>query len=116
MEQPIISPAIPEKHKVDKLALVGPHMEVYDRTGKKVGKVDSYYAGSSEVGPVEKVVVPAPVAVGGQQTVSMGVVPIVEPVVPATSPVTVPEIDPVLYTDEDMPRELRERLAHDGFI
>ncbi len=115
MEGPIISPAIPEKHKVDQLALVGPGMEVYDRAGKKVGKIDSLFAGSSEVLPGEKVVVPAPVAAGGQPIVPLAV-PIIDPVAPATSPVKVPELDSALYTGDDMPKELRERLAQDGFI
>jgi len=48
-------------------------------------------------------------AVTGQQPV-----PIVERVVPASA--KVPVLDHAFDTDEDMPRELRERLEQDGFI
>jgi hypothetical protein len=116
MEEQVISPAVPEKQKVDKLALVKAGMEVYDRAGKKVGKIDSMFGGSKEAAAVEKVVVPAPVTAGGQQPVPLAF-PIVEPAEPvAANSVTVPEFDTVLYRDEDMPKELRERLEYEGFI
>jgi hypothetical protein len=111
MEGQIISPAIPEKQKVDKLAPVKPGMEVYDRTNKKVGKVDGLYGGSSEVHPIETVVLPAPLGTTSQQTM-----PLMEPVIPVTNTARVPEFNSGLYPDDDFPKELRERLAHDGFV
>ena len=111
MEEQMISPAVPEKQKVDKLALVGLGLEVVDREGNRVGKVHSLYAGSSEQHPAETVVLPAPLGSTGQQTV-----PVIEPVVPITSPVTVPEFDAALHPDDNFPKELRDRLLHDGFI
>ena len=111
MEGQIISPAIPEKQKVDKLAPVKPGMEVYDRTNKKVGKIDGLYGGSSELHPIATVVVPAPLGTTSQQTV-----PLMEPVAPVTNTVTVPEFNAGLYPDDEFPKELRERLAHDGFV
>jgi hypothetical protein len=111
MDEQIVSPAVPEKQKVDKLALIKAGLEVYDRTGKKVGKVDGLYGGSSELHPIETVVLAAPLGTTSQQTV-----PLMEPVVPVTNTVTVPEFDSGLYPDDDFPTELRERLAHDGFV
>ena len=112
MQEQTISPAVPEKQKVDKLALIGLGLEVFDRQGKKVGKVDSLFAGSAEHHATETTVLPAPVAPLGQQGL-----PVMEPViVPVPATVTVPEFDSVIRPDEDFPKELRERLEHDGFI
>jgi hypothetical protein len=110
MEAPIISPAIPEKEKVDKIGQVAPGMEVYDRLGKKVGKVDGLFSGAEDWQPDAAGVKAVPVQVATPQAV-----PVVEPVVvrPANK---VPEFDEVLEPDDEMPRELRERLEHDGFI
>jgi len=111
MEEQIISPAVPAKQKVDLLALVGLGLEVYDRAGNKIGKVDSLYGGSTERPPVETIVLPAPLGTTSQQTV-----PVMEAVVPVTNTLTVPEFDATLHPDDNFPKELRERLLHDGFI
>jgi len=112
MEEPLISPAVPEKHKVDVFAMIGPGLEVFDRQGQRVGKVDGFYPGAGELHPTETTVLPAPTAPLGQQTL-----PVVEPVVvPTPNVVTVPEFDTVIRPDEDFPKELLERLQHNGFI
>ena len=106
-----VSPAVTEKQKVDIFALIGPGLEVYDNQSKKVGKVDTFFPGASGREPKETTVLPAPVAVTGQQTV-----PLMEPLVPVTNTVTVPELDTALHPGDDLPNELRERLRHDGFV
>jgi len=116
MDNPIVSPAVPAKQKIDKLALVGLGLEVYDNVGKKVGKVDSLFAGASSEQAQQvrtATVLPAPVAPMGQQGVPAAAEPVV---VPEHSSVTVPEFDDVLRPDHDLPKELHERLMHDGFI
>src|SRR5258706_897067 len=101
MEAQIISPAIPEKERIDKIGQVAPGMEVYDRIGKKVGKVDGLFSGAAD----------------GQPAAATVTVPVVEPVLvkPASK---VPAFDEVLEPDDEieMLPELRERLQHDGFI
>ena len=109
MEAQIISPAIPEKERIDKIGQVAPGMEVYDRIGKKVGKVDDFFSGAEDWKPAAATVtVPVPVA-------TPPALPVVEPaaVQPATK---VPDFDDVLEPDDEMPPVLRKRLEHDGFI
>src|SRR5260221_14614882 len=111
MEAGIISPAIPEKERIDKIGQVAPGMEVYDRIGKKVGKVDGLFSGAADGQPAAATVtVPVPVA-------TPAAVPVLEPVLvkPASK---VPAFDEVLEPDDEieMHPELRERLEHDGFI
>jgi len=116
MADPIVASAVPDNRREDKLAGIAPGQDVYDRLGKKVGQVDTFYAGSTgneRRAATPPTVLPAPVMPTGQQTV-----PVMEPVVPVTiaNPVTVPEFDTSLHWDDNFPKELRERLAHDGFI
>jgi len=116
MADPIVSASVPDNQKEDKLAHVASGMDVYDRLGKKVGQVDTFYAGatsSERRAATTATVLPAPVMPTSQQTV-----PVMEPVVPVTvaNPDTVPEFDSVLHWDDNFPKELRERLTHDGFI
>jgi hypothetical protein len=90
----------------DKLGQVKPDMHVYDRLGRKVGKVDGIYGGGGDHGPEAPAVVPVVMPVPTQM-------PLIEPV---TRSETVPEFDDVLEPGDDMPKEVRERLLHNGFI
>jgi hypothetical protein len=111
MEQQMVSPAVPDSEKVDKIAQVTYGMKVYDRAGKKIGHVNGMFGGArgESLLPVGVVVATAaPVPLTGQQTV-----PLVEPVL---APAKVPVFDDVFDADDSLARELRERLEHDGFI
>jgi len=112
MEAQIISPAIPEKERIDKIGQVAPGMEVYDRIGKKVGKVDGLFSGAADYQPAAATVTAVPVPAS-----TPAAVPVVEPMLvkPASK---VPAFDEVLEPDDEieMLPELRERLEHDGFI
>ena len=109
MEQPLVSPAVPDKHKVDLIALIKDDMPVYDRSGKKVGHVDGMYGGAhgESVPPTTVAAVAAPVPSSGQP---------VAVVTPVAAPAKVPAFGDVLDQDDDFPREMRERLEHDGFV
>src|SRR5262249_10114220 len=109
-DNPLISPAVPEQHKVDVIGLVREDMQVYDRAGKRVGTVDGIYSGASEpAAPAAETIAVVQAAVAAPQPAPLiGAVP---------NPIThVPEFDDVLEPDEEFPREMRERLVHDGFI
>ena len=115
MDKSLGSPAVPENAKVDRLAPVRHGQDVFDSHGKRVGKVESVFAGEGDLrpgahAPAESTVVPLPLAPNQQST------PAVEPVVPLTSTATVPEFDTFFDTNTDLPKELRARLAHDGFV
>jgi hypothetical protein len=90
----------------DKLGQAKPDMHVYDRLGRKVGKVDGIFAGGGDHGPEAPAVVPVAMPVPTQM-------PLIEPV---TRSETVPEFDDVIEPGDDMPKEVRERLMHNGFI
>jgi len=112
MENQLVSPAVPPSERVDLIGQVAHGMKVFDVGGKLVGRVDATFGGArgeSVPSTVAVLAAPGPAAVTGQQPV-----PIVERVVPASA--KVPVLDHAFDTDEDMPRELRERLEHDGFI
>src|SRR5262249_14499382 len=105
MERPLSSPAVPESRKVDLIAQIRDGMEVYDHSGKKVGTVDGLYGGTlgdSSPPPPEGATVVTPAA-GGQPA----------PIVAAAASAKVPFFDDA---DNEFPREMRERLEHDGFI
>ena len=109
MQEPIVSPAVPESERIDKIGQVGPGMDVYDHLGIKVGKVDGLHGGASDEQPRAATVLPVAVSVSGQQPV-----PLVATVVQPGS--KVPEFDEAHDRDDDIPHELRQRLEHDGFI
>lgn len=115
MENSLGSPAVSESTKVDRLAGISAGQEVYDNQGKKVGKVDSVYAGEGDLrpgahAPTESTVLPLPLAPNQQTT------PAVEPVVPVSANMAVPEFDNFFDPHDPLPKELRARLAHDGFV
>jgi hypothetical protein len=110
MPDPIMTPVVPEKHKVDWIAQARHGQEVYDRMGKKVGKVDAAYGGAGETVPAHTGVVVAPVA---SSMATQQAAPIVEAV---AVPAKVPVFDDSLVTDDTFPKELLARLQHDGFI
>ena len=108
-DKPLVSPAVPSQERVDKIAMVREDMEVFDSTGKHIGKVDGIYGGTSEHTTTVATVVPVPAAVANPQPAPM--------VAAIQKPVThVPEFDDVMEPDEEFPQEMRERLRHDGFI
>jgi hypothetical protein len=113
MEDQTVSALIPNA-KGDIIAQVHEDMKVYDAAGKLVGHVDGITGGTlgeAPTGAAGVVAVPVPVAISGQQ-----VVPVVEPVVaPGKAPV-LDRDDTALDMDDDMPREMRQRLEHNGFI
>src|SRR5580765_8086670 len=111
MEHQLVSPAAETREKEDMLGKISHGMTVYDQAGKLVGHVDGVYGGSrGEPAPAAANIVatPAPAASAGQQSV-----PIIQPV---AAPATMPGFDDALDADEGLPRELRERLEHDGYI
>ena len=109
IDQPLISPAVPSQELVDKIAMVREGMAVFDQAGQKIGTVDGIYGGTSEHQTTVTTVATVPAAVANPQPA-----PMIEAV---QKPIThVPEFDDVLETDEEFPREMRERLMHDGFI
>jgi hypothetical protein len=115
MENSLGSPAVSDSARVDRLAGVNAGQEVYDNHGKKVGKVDSVYAGEWDLrpgahSPNESTVLPLPLAPNQQSTLA------VEPVVPVSASMAVPEFDNFFDPHDPLPKELRARLAHDGFV
>lgn len=109
MEKQVTSAAVPDIEKVDLLSQVTDGMLVYDLAGKKVGAVHGIFGGTSgSAQPAQIVIVAGLAPVGSPQQV-----PILEPV---PAPARVPVFDESFETDDNMPRELRERLEHDGFL
>lgn len=113
MEDKTVSAVLPNA-KGDIIAEVHEDMKVYDAAGKLVGRVHGIHGGSlgeASTGAAGVVATPVPVTMSGQQPV-----PVVEPVVvPAKVPVLDSD-DTAFDMEEDMPRELRQRLEHNGFI
>jgi len=112
-QDPVVSPAAsPEKAAEDKSAQIKMGMEVYDRLGKKVGHVDDLRGSGTDGGLTGPGVV-APVATP--------IAPSPQPANPAPvimntgSEQHVPTGDPV-GSGEDLPREMRQRLLHEGYI
>jgi hypothetical protein len=109
MEQSLVSPAVPDSQKVDLIALIKDDMSVYDRSGKKVGHVDGMYGGAhGESVPPSTMTTPVPMPASGGQAMPA--------VTPVAAPAKVPAFGDVLDQDDDFPREMRERLEHDGFV
>ena len=97
----------------DMLSHVHKETDVYDATGKHIGKVDGVYSGSGDA----RAIVPqtaGPVAAVPLPVATPQPAPMVET---AQSPIShVPEFEDVLVPEDDVPREVREPLLHDGFI
>src|SRR5437764_15149279 len=107
MDEPIVSPAVPEKEKVDKIGLVQPGMEVYDAAGKKIGKVDGIHSGADDRQPGAPAVQPVPATTPNAVPVPVVVV--------NRSDQTGSDLNDALGANDDIPRELRARLEHNGF-
>ena len=89
--------------EADRLALIHAGVEVFDRLGKKVGKVDEIYAATS--GTVAAAA-PAPAA----ETLAAS------PVTGAPVLAQAPGTTEVFSLGNDLPREVRERLKSEGYI
>src|SRR5258706_8444188 len=96
MQESLVSSAVAPRDKEDLLGEISTGMRVYDLAGKMVGHVDAAYGGARGTD--------RPAAVG---VVAAGPVP---------ASVKVPATEGEFDGDDGLPREIRERLEHDGFI
>lgn len=96
MSEEVLAPhALSER---DKLNQVNVGMEVFDRLGRRVGRVDDIYSGTGD----ELLTAPAPAPVMRA--------------LPAGSGQPVPGLTDAVGPKEGMPLAVRNRLLHDGFI
>src|SRR5215831_18782923 len=101
----------PMAERTDPFIQVHDGMVVYDAMGKQIGRVSGAYSGAGSPlaptaqAPVDTPVaaVPVPISAGAQQPA-----PLMQPVMQPVASVE--------GADLDLPREMRERLLHDGFM
>ncbi len=105
-EQAIAPQALTERDKGDKLSRISLGMDVFDRLGRRVGKVDDLFGGSHDQQPE------SPMAVSGASLEPKGGAD----EKPLARGQRVPEFDAVLGHSDEMPVEVRGRLMHDGFV
>jgi len=113
MEDKTVSAVLPGT-KQDVIAQVRDNMKVYDSAGKLVGRVHGIQGGAlgeAPTGSAGVVAAPVPVGMSGQQPA-----PVAAAVVVPAKAAGVNDDDTALDMDDDMPREMRQRLEHNGFI
>jgi hypothetical protein len=105
-QEQVVSKDVAGKSSGAKFAEVRLGMEVYDRLGKRVGHVDDMH-GASDGQPAAPEVMPV---VATPQAANPAPV-----VMPVASGQSAPQTD-ALGAPGEMPREIHDRLMHDGYI